>query len=118
MIIGRLKDLLKSSSGEWVISFTTKQNPVETFYRLKDRDVVFDMRKFSKKRSLDANNYAWMLIDKITEYLQETEPRNGWTKTDVYKNAISEIGGISVPTGMKNEAIPVFREIWCANHLG
>lgn len=111
MIIGRLKDLLKSSSGEWVISFTTKQNPVEIFYRLKDHDVSFDMRKFFKKRSLDANNYAWMLIDKIAE-VQKIKP------VEVYKEAIKGIGGISVSGGMKTEAVPVFREIWCAHHLG
>ena len=118
MIIGRLKDLLRGSGGEWVISFTTTQNPVELFYGLKDHDVSIDIRKFFKKRSLDANNYAGMLIDKITEYLQRTEPRNGWTKSEVYLNAISEIGGISIPTGMRTEAVPVFREIFCANHLG
>lgn len=118
MIVGKLKDLLRGSGGEWVISFTTQQNPVETFYRLKDFEVSIDIRKFFKKRSLDANNYAWMLIEKITERLQQTEPRNGWTKTEVYKNAICEIGGISVSTGMKADAIPFFRERWCANHLG
>lgn len=111
MIIGRLKDLLKSSSGEWVISFTTKQNPVETFYRLKDHDLSIDMKKYYKKRSLSANAYAWVIIDKIAEVMRIT-------KTEVYLNAIREIGGISITTGMKTEAIPAFREIWCADHLG
>ena len=73
MIIGRLKDLLKSSSGEWVISFTTKQNPVETFYRLKDHDVSIDMKKYYKKRSLSANAYAWVIIDKIAEVMRITK---------------------------------------------
>ena len=111
MIIGRLKDLLKNSDGEWVVSFTTKQNIVDMFYRLKDKDIVIDIRKFFRKRSLDANNYAWMLIDKIAE-----EKRID--KTEVYREAIKEIGGISVSVGMKDEAVPVFKEIWCANHLG
>ena len=111
MIIGRLKDLLKSSSGEWVISFTTKQNPVETFYRLKDHDLSIDMKKYYKKRSLSANAYAWTIIDKIAEVMRIT-------KTEVYLNAIREIGGISITTGMKTDAIPTFREIWCADHLG
>ena len=111
MIIGRLKDLLKNSSGEWVISFTTKQNPVETFYRLKDHDLSIDMKKYRNKRSTEANAYAWTLIDKIAE-VQKIK------KSEVYLNAIREIGGISISTGMKDEAIPAFREIWCANHLG
>ena len=112
MIIGRLKELMwNSNAKEWVISFTTKQNPVEWFYRLKDHDLSIDMKKFYKKRSLDANNYAWMLIDKIAEVKRIT-------KTEVYQLAIREIGGISVSGGMKTEAVPVFREIWCANHLG
>ena len=111
MIIGRLKDLLKNSSGEWVISFTTKQNPVDTFYRLKDHDLSIDMKKYRNKRSTEANAYAWTLIDKIAE-VQKIK------KSEVYLNAIREIGGISISTGMKDEAIPAFREIWCANHLG
>jgi hypothetical protein len=119
MIIGRLKELLwNANAKEWVVSFTTKQNPVETFYRLNDHDLSIDMKKYRNKRSTEANAYAWTLIEKITERLQQKEPRNGWTKTEVYKNAIREIGGISISTGMKDEAIPAFREIWCANHLG
>ena len=99
MIIGRLKDLLRGSGGEWVISFTTKQNPVETFYLLKDHDVSIDMRKYSKKRSLNANAYAWVLIDKIAEVMK-IKP------VEVYKEAINGIGGISISTGMKTDAIP------------
>lgn len=108
---GRLKDLLPLMGGEWVISFVTRENPCELYESLKDVPVRVEISKASKHRSLSANNYAWVLIDKIAA-------ATGKTVTEVYQNAIREIGGISDYYGMKEEAYLSFCEIWTKGHLG
>ena len=110
-MIGKLKDLMRLASGEWVISFTTRDDPATMFDDLKDVAVRVDIKKASKHRSLSANNYAWVLIDRIAEVA-------GKTVTEVYQNAIREIGGVSDYYGMKEQAYESFCEIWTKGHLG
>ena len=110
-MIGKLKDLLRLQGGEWLVSFTTRDDPGSLFDDLKDVPVRVEIRKAAKHRSLSANNYAWVLIDKIAEV-------TGKTVTEVYQNAIREIGGVSDYYGMKEEAFDSFCEIWTKGHLG
>ena len=110
-MIGKLKDLLRLSGGEWLVSFTTRDDPGQMFDDLKDVAVQVDVKKASKHRSLSANNYAWVLIDKIAEV-------TGKTVTEVYQNAIREIGGVSEYYGMREAAFESFCEIWTKDHLG
>ena len=110
-MIGKLKDLMRLASGEWVVSFTTRDDPGTLFDDLKNEAVRVDIKKASKHRSLSANNYAWVLIDKIAE-------KTGQTVTEVYQNAIREIGGVSDYYGMKEQAYESFCEIWTKGHLG
>ena len=110
-MIGKLISLLPLAGGEWMISFTTRENPCEMYDELKSVPVRVEVRKAAKHRSLSANNYAWMLIDKIAEV-------TGKTVTEVYRNAIREIGGVSDYYGMKEEAYEAFCEIWTKGHLG
>ena len=108
---GKLKDLMRGQRGEWVISFSTLKNPVSMFYRLKDHEVTVEIKKASKHRSLSANNFAWVLIDKIAE-------DRGITATEVYREAIRDIGGVCEFYGMKEEAYEPFCQLWTAGHLG
>ena len=66
----------------------------EEYDRLKDEAVTVEIKKYRKRRSLDSNAYAWILIDKIAEALNQD-------KTAVYREAIRNIGGVS--------------ELYCAN---
>lgn len=117
-MIGNLKDLLRLSGGEWLVSFTTREDPGQIFDDMKDQPVKIDIKKASKHRSLSANNYAWVLIDQIAEKMQASDPRGKWTPEKVYRNAIREIGGISEYYGMKEEAYPTFCAIWIGKHIG
>ena len=110
-MIGKLKDLLRLSGGEWIVSFTTRDDPGQIFDDLKDAAVKVEIKKASKHRSLSANNYAWVLIDQIAAV-------TGRTETEVYQNAIREIGGVSDFYGMKEAAYESFCEIWTKGHLG
>ena len=110
-MIGKLKDQMRLAGGEWVISFVTRDDPGSLLDDLRDEAVRIEIKKARNHRSLSANNYAWVLIDKIAEV-------TGRTTTEVYLNAIREIGGISDYYGMKIEAFDSFCEIWKRDHLG
>ena len=110
-MIGKLKDMLRLSGGEWLVSFTTRDDPGQMFDDLKDAAVKVEVKKASKHRSLSANNYAWVLIDQIAEV-------TGRTEKEVYREAIREIGGVSDFYGMKEAAYESFCEIWTKDHLG
>lgn len=110
-MIGKLKELFPLQGGEWLMSFVTRDDPGNLFDDLKDQPVRVDIRKASKHRSLSANAFAWVLIDKIAA-------KTGFPVTEVYRNAIREIGGISDIYGVKEEAFERFREIWTDGHLG
>lgn len=110
-MIGRLKDTLPLQGGEWLVSFTTRDHPGQIFDELKEVPVSIEIKKASKHRSLSANNYAWALIDKIAA-------KTGVPESEVYQQAIREIGGVSDYYGMKEEAFEAFSEIWTKGHLG
>ena len=110
-MIGKLKDLLRLQGGEWLVSFTTREDPGQIFDDMKGQPVRVEIKKASKHRSLSANNYAWVLIDQIAE-------KAGVPVSEVYRRAIKEIGGVSDYYGMKEEAYESFCEIWTHGHLG
>ena len=110
-MIGKLKDLTKSRSGEWVISFSTPEDVSEMFDALADKEVNVEIKQAHKRRSLDANAYAWVLIDKIAA-------KTGVKKTEVYRNAIRDIGGTSDIICVMDKAVARLREGWEKNGIG
>jgi hypothetical protein len=110
-VIGKLGQLVHLAGGEWLCSFTTRDDPGQIWDDLKEDPARIEIKKASQHRSLSANNYAWVLIDKIAE-------KTGYSVTEVYRTAIREIGGVSDYYGMKEAAYNSFCEIWTKGHLG
>ena len=110
-MICKLNQMMPLAGGEWLCSFTTRDNPGQIWDDLKDTPVLVEMKKASKHRSLSANNYAWMLIDKIAE-------KTGISTTEVYRSAIREIGGVCDFYGVKEAAFDSFCKLWNGDHLG
>lgn len=108
---GRLKDLTLNTDGTQNIVFTGKFDFRPEFERLKDCEVNAEFKKFRRKRSLDANAYAWVLIDKIAEAMQIS-------KTEVYRNAIKNIGGVSDTICAQDAAVDKLRRGWEQRGLG
>ena len=71
----------------------------------------YELVKTKKRRSLDANAYAWVLIDKIAAAVR-------LPKEDVYQNAIKGIGGVSDIVCVKDAAVDKLRQNWSKNGLG
>lgn len=69
------------------------------------------LKEHRKKRSLDANAYAWVLIGKLAEAMRIPP-------TEVYINAIQNIGGNYEIIPIREEAADKFAEVWKKNGLG
>jgi hypothetical protein len=70
-----------------------------------------ELKPYRAKRSLDANAYAWVLIDKIAE-------NQSVSKEEVYREAIKSIGGNSEIVCVQNEAVERLCEGWRRNGIG
>ena len=108
---GKLKDLLFGREGEQILTLTTKADCRVLFEELKEADVDFEIKKHRKKRSLDANAYAWVLMDKIAKKLSIS-------KTEVYRESIRDIGGVSQIVCVQDEAVDKLRQGWERHGLG
>ena len=79
----------------------------------KHKDKLYDLevKEHRKKRSLDANAYAWVLINKIADALRIT-PK------EIYRQAIQNVGGNYEILPVKAEAADHFKQVWEAQGLG
>lgn len=115
---GRLTGFSLNRDGTNNITVTVAADFGETYDELKDAEIEIDIRKAHRHRSLEANAYCWALIDQITRKLQIREPKAGWRKEEVYRNAIRQIGGVSKEIYILSEALPVFKKAWEKDGLG
>ena len=76
----------------------------------QDRNKKYEVKEVKRRRSLDSNAYAWVLLGKLQDKLHIA-------KEDIYRNLIKEIGSYEV-IPVKNEAVERFRQAWSKNGLG
>lgn len=73
------------------------------------------VKKFFKKRSLDANAYCWVLCDKVAKEL--SKDGTVITKEQIYKDAILQIGTFE-PFIVQESTFDRFKRIWEKQGLG
>lgn len=98
-----------------VLTFEVESN-TETLFRIFEElkateKLTVKIAKATKKRSLDANAYAWVLISRLAEKLNIP-------KTDIYRSAIKEIGGNSDTVCVQDKAVQSLCEGWSHNGIG
>ena len=97
------------------ISLLLDTNEISVVEELKNENKLnVELKKYRKKRSLDANSYCWVICDKIAKELSK---ENATTKEEIYKDAIKNIGVYEV-IPVKDEAVERFVEAWKHNGLG
>lgn len=111
-MIGRLKDLLRTQGGEWLVSFTTRADPRELFDAFTDKDVSIEVKKASRHRSKTANDFCWAMCTDIGNALRPPLP-----KEEVYRKAIKDVGKFET-MHMRAEAVDTFRDIWKQRGVG
>lgn len=71
----------------------------------------YEIKLQRQKRSLEANAYAWVLLDKLSAALQTP-------KEELYKRYIRDIGGVSEVYSGETEAIKKLSREWESTGLG
>ena len=108
---GRLSDLSIGLNGKQRLTIELDNDFRSEYDKLRESDVSVYVKKFRQKRSLDANAYCWVLLDKLAEH-------TGLSRIDLYRSYIREIGGNSETVCVVNAAVDKLREGWHHNGLG
>lgn len=97
------------------ISLLLNTNEISVIEELKNENKLnLELKKYRKKRSLDANAYCWVLCDMIAKELSK---EGITTKEEIYKDAISRIGKFE-PMIVEEKAFENFKRIWEKQGLG
>lgn len=85
--VGKIKDISKDYiTGDINITFSTDQNILPEYEKLKDKDRLrVKAVQYRKRRSLNANSYLWVLLGKMADVLRAD-------KWDIYLKMLKRYG--------------------------
>ena len=83
----------------------------EQYNKFHGKPVDVTIKPYLRKRSLDANAYAWVLLDKLAAEM-------GIPKEEIYREAIRQIGGVSVQICLQSKAVDAFCKGWESRGIG
>ncbi len=111
---GRIRDLTTDRHGNAVL--TLEINEREAAEMLYDElnqceKCEISVKKFRKKRSLDANALAWVMLGKLSEKLHIAPEI-------IYREMVRDIGGNYEVLPVRADAVEKFCEAWEKNGLG
>jgi len=102
---------LKDSDGTWLlIKPSAPSQALEFCQEMKDIKYVAELKEYRVKRSLSANDYLWVLCQKIAEIIKST-------KNEVYIESIRAKGQFTTLT-IGREAAETFIKKWAMRGLG
>ena len=108
----RLTGLARGMDGGYLLTISTPDKAVEGLWdELREADVAVEVKRWRRKRSMDANAYAWVLLDRLAEAL-------GRDKLDIYREAIRGIGGVSDIVMVSDRAVEQLVNGWRHNGAG
>lgn len=87
-----------------------KPNELARYLFTLDPNKEYEIKEHKQKRSLDANSYSWVLMQKIADKV-------GNTKEEVYREAIKDVGQFEI-LPIKDEAVDTFKHAWTKKGLG
>lgn len=107
----RLHDLTLARDGGYLLTISTRENIGALFDELHDTDVDVTVKKHREKRSLDANAYAWVLMDRLAE-------ATGTPRREVYRQAVKDVGGNTEVVCVREKAVKRLCDGWQKNGEG
>lgn len=108
---GRIKDISRNLlNNRFIISIETEQD-ISSVEELRDKDLRCDIKKYRNRRSLDANAYFWVLLDKLATVLKIP-------KDELYRGYVRNIGGNSETICVQNKAVDRLIDGWQHNGTG
>lgn len=109
---GVIKGLLYSGiRGTTMVEVELEGNQAERVEKHKGRHVDVSLKTYRRNRSLDANAYFWVLLDKLCGEL-------GLSKTETYRRYVKEIGGNNSVVTIAEAAVEKLCRDWELHGLG
>lgn len=104
-------EVMFTANGGLKVMFTAPRGEAAGLDALpKDKDLVVSVKRYHKKRSLDANAYFWVLCDQVAKAIRST-------KEEVYRQKIKECGVFEI-VPIRADAVEAFIERFSKNGLG
>ena len=111
---GRIKDLVTDRFGKTLLTLEiNERESAEVLYDELNQCEKLDIgiKKWRKKRSLDANSYFWVLCGELSAKLS-ISPET------IYREMVRDIGGNYEIIPVRADAVTRFCEAWSHNGLG
>lgn len=103
---GRISSLARDwATSRFLVTLELDDAEVESIEKLKGRELSVELKVFRRKRSLDSNAYAWVLLQKMAEAL-------GSTKEEVYLFCLQRYSRSFDTVLVSEEALDRFRREW------
>lgn len=109
----KLKDYMRTLDKQLILMLDTKEEmPEDELIKLlnTDKGVKVQLSVWREARSINANNYAWVLMDEIAKKTRST-------KELIYRDIIARVGVFEI-LPIKNEAVNNFIDKWESRGLG
>ena len=107
----RLHDLTLARDGGYLLTIATRENVGTLYDELHEVDVDVTVKKHREKRSLDANAYSWVLLDKLAE-------ATGTPKREIYRREVRDVGGNTETVCVREKAVQMLCDGWSKNGIG
>ena len=108
----RITDLSRDyKTGQAKLTIVTESNIFKSAEELFDLDLNCRLVRYRKKRSLDANAYFWVLLDKLSASLKIP-------KIELYRGYIKNIGENNTTVCVPDKAVDDLTRGWQHNGLG
>lgn len=107
----RLHDLTLARDGGYLLTIATRENVGILYDELHEADVDVTVKKHREKRSLDANAYSWVLLDKLAE-------STGTPKSEIYRREVRDVGGNTETVCVREKGVQKLCDGWNKNGIG
>ena len=112
-MIGRMQEPQMTRNGAYTITVSgIREDVYKLWDQLKDCDCEISIKKHRKKRSLNANAYAWVLMGQIADKLSPL------TVNEYYRRTIKEAGIRTEIICVRDQAVDAVISGWEHNGAG
>lgn len=103
---------MQDADGTWISFLVSRQEAAGAIESIEDgKTYDLTIKPHRERRSLDANAYCWVLLDRLAEKVQIP-------KTEIYRRYIREIGGNSETVCVVEKAADKLCDGWSHNGIG
>ena len=103
---------MMDSEATWLMLKVNRRDATAFIDEMKDGKVYeADLKEHRKKRSLDANSYAWVLMGKLANKV-------GLSKEEVYREFVKDVGNNYEIIPIRNDAVVGWISAWQGRGIG